>query len=194
MLKSPEPAALTDLLREIHAGNVSAREKFTALVYEQLKTIARAKMRQERSGHTIRPTELVHEAYLRIFGTSQMQFENHAQFFRIAALEMRRYLMDYGRAYRGPKRRRDLAVSLPEELLSVPETASLTFVIHDLLDRLEKKDPAGAQVVELKFFVGLTNEQIAGCLNLPLSTVRRRWNNALVWLMRHSKPVQTHDS
>ena len=118
-----EPDNLTELLKQIRLGDTAARERFANLVYETLKKIARGKMRRERHGHTAQPTVLVHEAYLRIFGNSPIEFEDRGHFYRIAALQMRRYLQDYARARNGPARRRDLAVWMPEELLASPDNA-----------------------------------------------------------------------
>lgn len=182
-----EQEDLTTLLQQIRRGDAAAREKFSNLVYDELKKIARGYMARERPNHTLQPTAIVHEAYLRIFGKTPMEFQDRGHFFRIAALEMRRCLKDEGRARRGPKRRRDLAVWVPEELLRSADAPAVNLVIHDLLDRMERENPKEAEVVELKFFTGLTNEEVAEFLDISVITVRRRWASALAWLVRHMK-------
>jgi RNA polymerase sigma factor (sigma-70 family) len=103
----------------------------------------------------------------------------------VAALQMRRCLRDYGRARNGPERRRDLAVPVPDELLAATEAPGANLIIHDLLDRLERKDPKAAEVVELKFYAGRNYEEIAASLGISVATVRRRWAAGMTWLARN---------
>jgi len=105
----------------------------------------------------------------------------------VAALQMRRCLKDYGRARRGPERRRDLAVSIPDQLPASPDASATNVLIHELLDRMEREDPKAVEVVELKFYTGLTYEEIAKSLGISVITVRRRWATAMTWLVRNAK-------
>jgi RNA polymerase sigma-70 factor, ECF subfamily len=178
---------ITTLLQRIRSGDAAARDRFSRLVYGELKNIARGYMARERPGHTLQPTAIVHEAYIKLFGKTPMDFQDRSQFYKAAALQMRRYLKDYGLARRGPERRRDLAVSTPDQLPASPDASATNLVIHELLDRMEREDPKAAEVVEMKFYTGLTYEEIAGSLGISVITVRRRWATAMTWLVRNMK-------
>lgn len=178
---------ITTLLQRIGNGDVAAHEKFSKLVYNELKKIAQGYRARERSDHTLRPTEIVHEAYMELFGKKPIKFQDRSHFYRVAALQMRRFLIDYGRARRGPERRRDLAVWVPEEMLASPAASAANTMVHELLDQMEREVPAAAEVVDLKFFSGLTSEEIAEVLHISVATVRRRWASAQKWLLRNIK-------
>ena len=182
---------LTTLLQQIRHGDGVARDKFSNVVYDELKKIARGYMARERRNHTLQATAIVNEVYIELFGKTPIEFQDGGHFYKVAALQMRRLLKDYGRARSGPERRRDLAVWVPEELLVGSDASAANLVIHDLLDRMERENPAAVEVVELKFFTGLTNQEVADFLKVSVITVRRRWASALAWLVRNLKGDQS---
>ena len=182
---------LTTLLQQIRHGDGVARDKFSNVVYDELKKIARGYMARERRNHTLQATAIVNEVYIELFGKTPIEFQDGGHFYKVAALQMRRLLKDYGRARSGPERRRDLAVWVPEELLVGSDASAANLVIHDLLDRMERENPAAVEVVELKFFTGLTNQEVADFLKVSVITVRRRWASALAWLVRNLKGGQS---
>jgi RNA polymerase sigma-70 factor (ECF subfamily) len=182
---------LTTLLQQIRHGDGVARDKFSNVVYDELKKIARGYMARERRNHTLQATAIVNEVYIELFGKTPIEFQDRGHFYKVAALQMRRLLKDYGRARSGPERRRDLAVWVPEELLVGSDASAANLVIHDLLDRMERENPAAVEVVELKFFTGLTNQEVADFLKVSVITVRRRWASALAWLVRNLKGGQS---
>jgi RNA polymerase sigma factor (TIGR02999 family) len=174
---------VTLLLEAIRDGDAPAREALLVLVHSELRKLARAKLAHEAPGHTLQPTALVHEAWLRL--GSSLHFENRAHFFKAAAEAMRRILVDAARRKKrirhgGGLERMDIDavdVALPavdDELLAVDEA----------LDALATADPAGAEVVKLCFFAGFTQEEAARELGVSLSTVERRWSFARAWLFR----------
>jgi len=157
-------------------------------VYAQLRELARQKMAQERDDHTLQTTALVHEAYLRLFGTGQVRFESRQHFFRAAAEAMRRILVEHargrGRVKRGGRRERvplDLAAAATEM------TSEDLLSLDDLIDRLEQKSPDAATVVRLRFYVGLSIDETADVLGVNPRTVDREWKYAKAWLYREWK-------
>ena len=159
-------------------------------------------MRQERSDHTLQPTALVHEAYLRLVRQREMNWQNKAHFFAIAATLMRRILVDYARARTREKRggtqrpiHLDEALLFSEEAFAFSEDQSEELIKLDLaLTQLAKEYPRQAQVVEQRFFTGLTVEQIAGFLNVSPKTVKRDWNHARLWLHREIRTGNVNDT
>lgn len=176
---------VTRLLDAIQQGDPQATEELLPLVYEELRRVAAAKMARENPGHTLQPTALVHEAYLRLVQESQQQWQNRSQFFAMAAETMRRILVDRARRRQALKRGGDLERTELDLLeLPVPADDSLVLKVHEALDALATEDPAKAEVVKLKFFVGLTSEEIAAILGLNEKTVRRHWSFAKAWLFQ----------
>ncbi len=166
-------------------GDTGAARTLLGMVYDELRELARARMAGLPAGQTLQPTALVHEAYLRVAGDGGAAFENRRHFFFAAARAMRDILVEQARRRaslkRGGGRRRE-ALDDPEfELGAEPEDV---VAIGGALDELEREDPEGARVVALRFFVGLTHEQIAEVLGVSLSTVERRWRFARAWLGR----------
>ena len=182
MADSPGEATL--LLQELRQGNKDALNQLMPLVYRELRRLAAYYLRRERIGHTLQPTALVHEAYLRLVGQDRAQWEDRGQFMRVAAEVMRRILVDYargrGRAKRGGETIRidldgyDLAIGGPQfdEILLVDEA----------LQRLSELDGRQGQVVELRYFAGLTVEETAEALGISPRTVKREWTVASAWL------------
>jgi RNA polymerase sigma factor (TIGR02999 family) len=174
---------ITRILDAIQQGNSKATEELLPLIYSELRTMAAHKMASERRGHTLQPTALVHECWLRLVGNGEPSFANRAHFFGAAGEAMRRILVESARRKKSLKHgahleRVDLdAVELP---LPMPEDRLLA--LDEALDRLAAVDSQAAEIVKLCFFVGLTHEQAAKELAVSLSTVERRWGFARAWL------------
>jgi RNA polymerase sigma factor (TIGR02999 family) len=178
-------ADITAQLQAWGAGEPSARERLFPLVYDELRRIARRQLRRERSGHTLDTTALVHEAYLRLAGTTSQDWADRSHFFAVAAIAMRRILVDYARRYRTGKRgdapRR---VSLTDTMLVAEARADTLLAVDEALIELARIDPRLSRVVECRFFAGLTEEETAGTLGITARTVRRDWTKAKGWLHR----------
>lgn len=181
----PDPQSLTDLLRAAQDGDTAAHEAAANLVYRELHQLAEAYLGRERDDHTLQPTALVNEAYLRLLG-HESPWENRAQFFGIAGRTVRRILVDHAR--RRMADRRDARLTVPLEDAAPAEPAGFLEVleVHDALERLEQLDPRQAHIVELKFFVGLSLDEIAEALSISPATVSREWALARRWLRLHT--------
>jgi RNA polymerase sigma factor (TIGR02999 family) len=180
---------VTQILQEAQQGNSSAAEQLLPLVYSELRKLAAHRMAQEAPGHTLQPTALVHEAWLRLLRPEeQAGFQNRAHFFAAAAEAMRRILVDSARRKKrikhgGQLERVDLdAVDVP-----LPLPAEELIALDEALDRLTAVDARAAEVVKLCFFVGLTQEQAAKELGVSLRTAERLWEYARAWLFREVK-------
>lgn len=159
-------------------GQLSS-EQLLPIVYEELRRIASSRMAQESPGHTLQPTALVHEAWLRLSGDGSIVWQNRAHFFGAAALAMRRILVDRSRRKAADKRQAGYLVpSLGADDLMVPEPGNHILLIHESLTRLEQIDPSAAQVVLLKFFSGLGSDEIARMLGTSTRSVERQWTVA----------------
>jgi RNA polymerase sigma factor (TIGR02999 family) len=177
------PGEITDLLAQLSKGNQSAQEKLIPLVYEELRRLAASYMRRERNDHTLQPTALVHEAYLKLIGQRETNWSNRAHFFGVAASLMRRILIDHARGHLRNKRGGALQrVSLDESLGFSEERSQELLAIDEALDKLEKTDNRQSRIVTLRFFGGLTEQEIAEVLNLSPRTVQREWAFAKAWL------------
>jgi RNA polymerase sigma factor (TIGR02999 family) len=176
---------ITQILSEIRGGNQQGAEQLLSLVYTELKRIAAQKMSAEAPGNTLQPTALVHEAWMKLVRDGDAPFENRAHFFAAAAEAMRRILVDSARRKRAIRRgsgpvREDLEEyhfaqnERPEELLAVDEA----------LDLLAKEDPVAANLVKLRYFVGMTMDEAATTLDMPLRNAERTWTYARAWLRR----------
>lgn len=180
-----DQSEITNLLREVRDGDRGAEGKLINLVYADLRKIARRFMGGERKNHTLQPTAIVHEAYMRIFRGGPVEWQDRAHFFAVAASQMRRVLVDHGRAFRGPNRRGEFKVALDETIVPNPKEPCDIEVIGDLLQRLHRTDPAAARVIELKFFAGLKDKEVAAALATSHSSVRRHWMFARAWMGKH---------
>lgn len=181
----PQAAEVTLLLRRVSAGDASPVSRLLPLVYEELKAMAESHLRQERSGHTLQATALVHEAYLKLVEQRSTDWQNRGHFFAIAAQAMRRILCnharDRSRQKRGGKRKRvDLSDSIV--LADAPEVEF--DALDDALVKLGAMDERKVRIVELKFFAGLSIEEIAQFLEVSTATVKREWTLAKAWLAR----------
>jgi RNA polymerase sigma factor (TIGR02999 family) len=191
-MADPSNLEITQLLVAWNHGDQAALERLTPLVHGELHRLAKRYMAGERKGHILQTTALVNEAYLRLIDWRNVEWQNRAHFFGLAAQIMRRILVDFARAYQSEKRGGDeIRVSL-SEAANVPSERSPDLVaLDDALQSLEKLDRRQARVVELRFFAGLSMEETAEALKVSLSTVRRDWNMAEAWLYRElSKTVK----
>jgi RNA polymerase sigma factor (TIGR02999 family) len=160
-------------------------ERLLPIVYAELRRLAASYLRRERPGHTLQPTALVHEAYVRLIDQRQIDWSNRAQFMGLAAVMMRRVLVNHARDRVAGKRgggAEHVPLTLAGAAIGAPEIDLLD--LHDALDRLAASDPRKAQIVELKFFAGLTTEEIAAMLEVSTATVERDWKFARAWLYR----------
>ena len=176
-------ADVTALLSELTKGNSEAGSKLIPLVYDQLRRLADAYMRRERTGHTLQTTALVHEAYLKLLGQHSVDWQNRAHFFGIAAQVMRRVLIDHARGHVRDKRGGGREhVQLDEAMVFSPERSAEFLELNAALDRLAEMDARQAQIVEMRFFAGLTVEETAEVLKISPKTVKRDWSVAKAWL------------
>ncbi len=186
MADTPDPR-LTQLLQAWQQGNAPAGEQLVPLVYAELRRIARIKLGGERGGHTLQPTALVHEAWLRLMQQHGADWQNRGQFFAIATQAMRRILVDHARRRQAAKRGSGEPVANIDELAAVlvsPVPDDQLVALDAALERLAAFDPRLARVVELRFFGGLSVEETAEVLDLSATTVKREWATARLWLFR----------
>jgi len=178
---------VTRILSAIEHGDPTAAEQLLPLVYEELRQLAAQRLAQEKPGQTLQATALVHEAYLRLVDTEQAQrWNSRGHFFAAAAEAMRRILVDQARrrhaAKRGGQHGRD---ELHESSIAVPGDVEETLAINDILDHFATIDPVAANLVKLRFFVGLTMEEVAQALNISVRSAYDAWAYARAWLHRH---------
>jgi RNA polymerase sigma factor (TIGR02999 family) len=177
---------VTQVLQAIGRGEGQASEELLPLVYDELRRLAAARMAQEASGQTLQATALVHEAWLRMVGDGQRTWQNRAHFFGAASEAMRRILIERARRKARLKRGGGLApLNIEDFELAEAAPDERILLIDDALERLQAKDPARARVVVMKFFGGMTNEEVAQALGLNERTVRRQWNYACAWLLEN---------
>jgi RNA polymerase sigma-70 factor (ECF subfamily) len=172
------------LLRAWSDGDQGALDRLTPIVYEELRRLARRYMNRERAGHSLQPTALVNEAYMRLVDYQRMQWQNRAHFFAVSAQLMRRILVEHARR-RNLKRGGGLQHVVLEEAAAVgsDKTANLV-ALDDAINALERLDPRKAQIVEMRFFGGLSVEETAEVLKISGVTVMRDWSTAKAWLYR----------
>jgi RNA polymerase sigma factor (TIGR02999 family) len=155
------------------------------LIYEELRRLAEQQLRREPDGHTLSPTALVHEAYMRLIDYTRVEWANRAHFMAVASTAMRRILVDHARGHRSLKRGGGLRpVSLDDVELGNEDRAELLVAVDEALDRLKAVEPRQAQVVECRFFGGMTEEETAEALGIGLRTAKRDWARAKSWLHR----------
>ena len=177
------PGPVTRLLLDWSDGDERARDEMLPLVYNELRRLAASYLRRERPGHTLRPTELVHDAYLRLIDQRQVNWKNRAQFVGLAAVMMRRILVNHARERATDKRGGDVQkVPLSDvDAAGVPQNVDV-IALHSALDQLETIDQRKSRIVELKFFGGLTTNEIAEVLHISPATIERDWSFARAWL------------
>ncbi|HEU4712044.1 MAG TPA: sigma-70 family RNA polymerase sigma factor [Pyrinomonadaceae bacterium] len=187
MKKDPPPQEheITQLLAKWSDGNQAALDELYPLVYEELHRLARRYMSRERKGHTLQTTALINEAYVRLVDQRNVQWANRSHFFAISAQIMRRILIDHARRHAYAKRGGGARqVSLDETAAVIQDNLSEFLRLDEALTSLAQLDPRRSQVVELRYFGGLNNEEIADVLKISENTVIRDWNMARAWLYR----------
>jgi RNA polymerase sigma-70 factor (ECF subfamily) len=193
VLSNGSPHDVTKLLREWANGNESALEALTPLVYSELRRLAASYLRNEKPGHTLQPTALVHEAFVRLIDHSAPDCQNRSQFYGVAAHLMRQILIDHARTRQAVKRGSDFVhLSLEQDLVVSRERETDLLALDDALERLAEIDPRKSRVVELRFFGGLGVEETAEALNISEKTVRRDWQFARTWLLREMGGAKGH--
>ena len=191
--KAPPPEEVSELLSAWTDGDQGALEKLTPIVYNELHRLARYYMAGERNGHSLQTTALVNEAYLRLIDYKRMRWENRAHFFAVSAQVMRRILVDHAR-------RRNLKRGAGVQHISLEDTAVVgepdedLVTLDDALQALARFDSRKSQVVELRFFGGLSVEETAQVLKVSAVTVMRDWSTARAWLYREMKGESSHES
>ncbi|HUQ92076.1 MAG TPA: sigma-70 family RNA polymerase sigma factor [Bryobacteraceae bacterium] len=175
--------AVTQLLSDLQRGKAGAADELLPLVYQELRKIAGAYMRRERVNHTLQATALVHEAYLQLVDQTRVDWKNRAHFFGVAAQLMRRILVEHARAHHAQKRGGDAnKVSLEEVINYFPQKEMTLVALDDSLTELERMDARQSRIVELRFFGGLTTEEVAEVIGISTATVEREWRSARAWL------------
>ena len=183
MTQPPRQHEITELLAEWRDGNQSALDELYPLVYNELHRLARRYMSRERKGHTLQTTALINEAYVRLVDQKNVQWANRSHFFAISAQIMRRILIDHARRHAYAKRGGGAQqVSLEEAATVAPDLGLELIRLDEALKTLAEMDPRRSQVVEMRYFGGLNNEEIAGVLHISGNTVTRDWNMARAWL------------
>ena len=193
-MKTAETGRISHLLQQWAGGDLQAREDLVPLVYQELRKRAAAYLRRERRDHTFQPTALVNEAYLRLMGQKRVTWINRAQFFGVAAQAMRRILVDHAREREAAKRPGGIRVTLDEGMRSVPPIDCELLMLDSVLQELAVIDQRQARIVEMKYFGGLSEEEVAAILSLSRTTVTREWQSARAWLYRRMTVGRTAQS
>ena len=175
---------ITKLLQGWQGGDRAALDALVPVVYEELRHLARCQLRKERPDHTLQSTALVHEAYFRLVGQNLPQWESRTHFFAIAAQLMRQILVDYARQQRAAKRDAGLKLVLDDALAPRTLREAPLGVLDDALQELSRLDPRQGQIVELRFFGGLSIEETSQVLGVSPATVKRDWTTARLWLQK----------
>jgi RNA polymerase sigma factor (TIGR02999 family) len=185
MPDQPPATTVTVLLEQARSGDAAALASVFPLIYDELRRLAQHQLKREPDGHTLSPTALVHEAYMRLIDYNRIEWSGRSHFMAVAATAMRRILVDHARGARSAKRggaaRR---VSIDDVELSTEERGELLIAMDDALERLRAVDARQAQVVECRFFGGMTEEETADALGIGLRTAKRDWAKAKSWLHR----------
>jgi RNA polymerase sigma factor (TIGR02999 family) len=177
------PATITRLLIRWRSGDRTAFDELAPQIYSELRRLAKYYLRQERSAHTLHPSDLVHEAYLRLVDEKEIDWQNRAHFFGVAAVRMRHILVDHARSRQAAKRGGgEYLLSLSKANQLVEDRDVNLLALDGALRRLEATDPQKSRIVELRYFGGLTIEETAEALRISPATVKRDWRMARAWL------------
>ena len=179
-----EPGQFTILLQDWSSGDPAALDALTPIVYQELRRLAYARLRNERSSHTFQPTDLIHEAYLKLVDHDQKHWHSRAHFFSVASSIMRQILVDHARKHCAAKRGGGEKIQLDEALSLAPERSDLLVALDDALTELSRFDERKARLIELKYFGGLSGEEIQQALGISISTITRESRLAEAWLQR----------
>ncbi len=184
-MATQSPPDVTALLAQWGSGDEAAEKQLFPLVYDELRRLARSHLRRERANHTLQPTALVNEAYLRLVDQTRVEWQNRSYFFGIATRMMRRILVDHARAHKAARRGGGVRnVTLNDEAVPGGSRDVDLIALDDALATLAELDPKGLRVIELRYFGGLTIQETAEVLGLSESTVKREWSTARAWLSR----------
>ena len=176
---------VTRILEAARRGEAAATQELLPLVYDELRRIAAHKMAHEAAGHTLQATALVHEVWLRLAGPNEQEWQNRAHFFGAAAEAMRRILVEHARKKLALKRGAGVEhQELDESALVMTAPPDELLAVHEALDSFAQQDPTAAELVKLRYFVGMTMDEAAAALNLPTRTAERTWAYARAWLHR----------
>jgi RNA polymerase sigma factor (TIGR02999 family) len=182
---TPSPDAISTLLRAWGHGDLQARDNLLPLVYAELRRCANAYLRRERRDHTLQPTALVHEAYLRLASQNRVTWQSRAHFFGVAAQMMRRILVDHAREHQSAKRSGSaFRVALDDRIGSSAPFDCEVLLLEEALQELSTLDPRQGQIVEFRYFAGMSEQEVAEVLSVSRSTVTREWQAARAWLYR----------
>jgi RNA polymerase sigma factor (TIGR02999 family) len=185
MVNLPRMHEVTRILNAIEHGDSKAAGELLPLVYQELRRLAAHKMAGESTGHTLQPTALVHEAWLRLVGSNSAGWDNRGHFFAAAAESMRRILVEHARRKQSLKRGAGAErLELDESVLVLAAPPDELLAVHEALDKLAAEDKTSAELVKLRYFVGMTMEEAAAALGLPKRTAENLWTYARVWLHR----------
>ncbi len=194
-MAATSPHQVSHLLLAWSEGEEGAYEQLIPLVYEELHRLARRYMRKERSGHTLQTSALVNEAYLRLIGAGDVRWQNRAHFFAVSARMMRRILVDFARAKHDLKRGGcNLQTTLDEQLAVSSEPSADLLALDEALKRLFELHPRQAEIVEMRYFGGLTEDEVAEVLKVSLRTVQQDWRLARLWLYRELRTGKEDDA
>ncbi|MFL5519092.1 MAG: ECF-type sigma factor [Gemmatimonadales bacterium] len=177
-----QPDEVTDLLLEIRRGEPSAVDRLYDLVYPQLRRIAHHHLQAERDGHTLGTTGLVHETYMKLVDLARVDWQDRGHFYRVASGAMRQILIDYARRNRAARRGGGLRAGFLEEEIPAEQRSDMLLALDEALERLSALSGRMTQVVECRFFGGLTEEETAEALGVTARTVQRDWTKARAWL------------
>jgi RNA polymerase sigma factor (TIGR02999 family) len=175
---------ITSLLKKLNQGESSALDTLIPMVYKELHRIAQGYLRREAPGNTLQPTSLIHETYLRMVGKNHPEYAGRAHFFGVAARVMRQILVDHARSRQAAKRQAGQRLWITDVVEVAPERSPAILAVNEALDRLAVEDQPKAQMVEMRFFGGMTAEEIAACMHLPVHTVNRQLRLAQAWLRK----------
>jgi RNA polymerase sigma-70 factor, ECF subfamily len=191
----PQSVDVTLLLKQVANGNQDAAVKLIPLVYRELHRVAEYRLRLERPDHTLQPTALVHEAYLRLVAQRDANWQSRAHFFAVASHLMRRILVDYARGrFRAKRGGKQVKLPLDKVIVISPGRCDELLALDESLERLGKLDERQSRVVELRFFGGLTVDEAAKVLGVSSKTVKREWSMAKAWLYGELKERHGHDA
>lgn len=186
--------SVTTLLMRAQAGDGKATTELLPLVYDELRNLAQHYMSAERAEHTLQPTALVHEAFMRMVGPGESSWENRRHFFGAASKAMRRILLDHARTKKRIKRGEGVRpLDLKDTHLAIDDDKLDIIALDEALQRLSEADPGKGQLVELRFFGGLSMEEVSEVLRTSLSTVNREWRFVRAWLHRELAGERLHD-
>lgn len=182
-MQTPSPEQAMETLAASVAGDAQAQAELVALIYDDLRNMARGYLSNEREGHTLQPTALVNEAYLRLLGCDRMHWEGRSHFMAMAAITMRRVLVDHARAHLREKRGGGArVVTLSEESVPLFDEPADVLALNEAIEQLARANPRAARVVDLRFFGGMSLEETAKLLEVSKQTVKMDWRFARAWL------------